>query len=427
VLALLAAPAAMGQPGSATSTTGETGLFTLFTAETLPQGDWSFGLYYNNWDRVFEFDDNFDLDWHQVNASLGWGITDRFELAVSLPYLNLDPDFDGALGGFGDDDSESGIGNVRVGGKWRLSGVRPDGGTAIHAFVEAPTGDEEVLAGDTGFGAGFVWSNTNWAFNATFRAPGDIDLGGGQELAVSEEVIVGLGHVTSISDNLDWITELVGTVPVDSDEAIFQESVDLATGGRLWFGETGNWAFNFGLRTDLLQLGDTDRYCPIGGLLGLTYFPRFVEEPPPAPPPPPPPPPVVPPPPPPEPAPVLPQPAPEPPREERVTVQFDANSARLTNIAKAKLDEVALKMKEDPDITALVVGYTDSQGSTAANQTMSERRAQAVKDYLVSRHGIDPSRIQTEGRGSADPVASNDTAEGRAQNRRAVVILTIPP
>jgi hypothetical protein len=91
----------MGQPGSATSTTGETGLFTIFTAETLPQGDWSFGLYYNNWDRVFEFDDNFDLDWNQVNASLGWGITDRFELAVSLPYLNLDPDFDGALGGFG--------------------------------------------------------------------------------------------------------------------------------------------------------------------------------------------------------------------------------------------------------------------------------------------------------------------------------------
>jgi outer membrane protein OmpA-like peptidoglycan-associated protein len=108
-------------------------------------------------------------------------------------------------------------------------------------------------------------------------------------------------------------------------------------------------------------------------------------------------------------------------------VQFDANSARLTNIAKAKLDEVALKMKEDTDITALVIGYTDSQGSATANQRMSERRAQAVKDYLVSRHGIDPSRITTEGRGSADPVASNDTAAGRAQNRRAVVILTIPP
>lgn len=105
-------------------------------------------------------------------------------------------------------------------------------------------------------------------------------------------------------------------------------------------------------------------------------------------------------------------------------MQFDANSARLSNIAKAKLDEVALKMKEDPDARALVIGYTDNRGSDAANQRMSERRAQAVKDYLVQRHGIDAARITTEGRGAADPVASNDTAEGRAQNRRAVVIIT---
>jgi len=105
-------------------------------------------------------------------------------------------------------------------------------------------------------------------------------------------------------------------------------------------------------------------------------------------------------------------------------VQFDSNSARLSNIAKAKLDEVALKMKEDPDARALVIGYTDNRGSDAANQRMSERRAQAVKDYLVQRHGIDAARITTEGRGAADPVASNDTAEGRGENRRAVVIIT---
>lgn len=107
-----------------------------------------------------------------------------------------------------------------------------------------------------------------------------------------------------------------------------------------------------------------------------------------------------------------------------MTVQFDSGSARVSNIAKAKLDEVALKMKEEPDARAMVIGYTDDRGSDAANLRMSERRAQAVKDYLVQRHGIDPTRIQIEGRGSADPVASNDTAEGRAQNRRAVVIIT---
>ena len=82
-------------------------------------------------------------------------------------------------------------------------------------------------------------------------------------------------------------------------------------------------------------------------------------------------------------------------------------------------------MKQDPELEARVIGYTDSTGSEATNQRVSEQRAQAVKDYLVQRHAIDAGRITTEGRGPADPVADNATAAGRKQNRRAVVILTI--
>jgi OOP family OmpA-OmpF porin len=95
----------------------------------------------------------------------------------------------------------------------------------------------------------------------------------------------------------------------------------------------------------------------------------------------------------------------------------------VDNRCKATLDEVALRMKSEAEWYALVLGYTDSKGSDAANQTMSEKRAEAVKEYLVTRHGIDPGRVTTEGRGSADPAADNATAEGRAQNRRAVIIL----
>ena len=80
-------------------------------------------------------------------------------------------------------------------------------------------------------------------------------------------------------------------------------------------------------------------------------------------------------------------------------------------------------MKQDPALTAQVVGYSDNSGSDAANQKVSEQRSDAVKQYLISRHGIDASRITTEGRGSAEPVGDNATAEGRRQNRRAVVIL----
>ena len=104
---------------------------------------------------------------------------------------------------------------------------------------------------------------------------------------------------------------------------------------------------------------------------------------------------------------------------------FASGSMRVDNRCKATLDEVALRMKDESDARALVIGYTDSTGSDAANQRISQRRADAVKEYLVTRHGIDPSLITVEGRGSADPVGDNSTAAGRAQNRRAVIRLTI--
>ena len=107
-------------------------------------------------------------------------------------------------------------------------------------------------------------------------------------------------------------------------------------------------------------------------------------------------------------------------------IHFEAGSARLTNIAKAILDEVALRMKQEPSATALVIGYTDDREITGPNQDLDRRRAEAVRDYLVSRHGIDPSRITVEGRGTSDPVGDNTTAEGRLRNRRVVIRLILP-
>jgi outer membrane protein OmpA-like peptidoglycan-associated protein len=89
-----------------------------------------------------------------------------------------------------------------------------------------------------------------------------------------------------------------------------------------------------------------------------------------------------------------------------------------------KIEAIASLLKSHPDARVLVEGYTDSRGSNAANQRLSAERAVAVKQALEQR-GIDGSRIETAGRGSAQAVASNDTAEGRAQNRR--VELTFVP
>lgn len=505
---LLSAGSAMAQGSNhanAPTVTGETGLFSLLSGRTLPRGGFSFGAYYNNWDRVLDDAGETDVDWNRLSASFGYGVTDNFEIVLMVPYEDLDFDIDRAFleDEFGDDDffddSRSGLGNARLGFNWGVVN-EIDRAFSINAWAELPTGDEDVLGGDTGFGVGANYGTGNWVFNLGYRAPGDVDGDDffdpipGQppgfefgDLEISDELIAGVGYAGQVSDQLDWITELVGTFPTDSDEAFYEESVDLTTGGRWWFGTDSDWALSFGLRTDLLQLEDTDEHCPIGGLLGLTFFPglfreeEVVEIPP---------------------VPidymltvdkegpcdgvvtsspagvdcgadcselyaegtvvsltatpeadcrftgwsgdadcsdgtvtmngdrfcvanfaevVAQQPPPPPPErrvEERVCY-FASGSARVDNACKAILDEVALLLRDRPSATGLVIGYSDASGSATANQQVSLQRAENVKNWLVTRHGIDPSRITVEGRGSAD--ASGDAS----RDRRAVIRIEI--
>lgn len=102
-------------------------------------------------------------------------------------------------------------------------------------------------------------------------------------------------------------------------------------------------------------------------------------------------------------------------------VNFDFDKATLRPDGKPVLDEAARILKENPEITVQVRGYTDSIGSEGYNLQLSVRRAETVKNYLVSK-GIAASRLQVKGFGEADPVASNDTADGRAQNRRVELV-----
>jgi OOP family OmpA-OmpF porin len=89
------------------------------------------------------------------------------------------------------------------------------------------------------------------------------------------------------------------------------------------------------------------------------------------------------------------------------------------------LDGIALRMKNDLNSTAVVTGYSDNSGSEESNLAISGKRADAAKEYLVTRHGIDPNRITTAAKGSQEPAYDNATAEGRARNRRAVIVVTL--
>jgi len=99
---------------------------------------------------------------------------------------------------------------------------------------------------------------------------------------------------------------------------------------------------------------------------------------------------------------------------------FDFDKAVLKPEGKAKLDDVASKVQGINLEVVIAVGHTDSIGTDAYNQKLSVRRAEAVKAYLVNK-GIDKSRVYTEGKGEAQPVADNKTKEGRAKNRRVEI------
>ena len=472
-IAALVMTAAVGGTGVADelsiapTTTGESGLFTLFSGDTLEQGRWSTSLWLSNVDRQFDIDglrdDLAGFDQSTVRVSVAYGITDALEAAVSLPYEDIN--LDSRVG-----DDASGLGNLRAGVKFRVLGERDSPTTmAINVFAEPETGDEDVVGrdSDTGFGAGLNWRFNKWVANLGYHDPGND----------SESLLAGIGYVGTVSDRLDWITELSALF---FDNAVLEDSYDLTTGGRIWLGADQTMAFNFGLRTDLNQLSSIDDHCPVGGLLGLAFVPggratRLRSEttvaperpalgPPttatpapgvapgtspgtapgtapgarPAPGSPAPIPPAVAPPgtapapsgtpptpgappatttppsgaspvgsTPPAMAPLAPAPSPA----TVETIDFPPGAARMSNIAKAKLDDVALQLKQDPRLRAYIVGHADRSGSEDANLRLSRERAEFARQYLVSRHGIDASRIVTEGRGSSE--ATGDASADR--------------
>lgn len=107
-------------------------------------------------------------------------------------------------------------------------------------------------------------------------------------------------------------------------------------------------------------------------------------------------------------------------------VKFEFDKATIIPQYYEVLSEMATFIK-DNDARVLIEGHTDSKGSMAYNQRLSERRAQAVKDFMVKGWDLNPQDIHTVGRGETVPVATNDTDEGRQMNRRVIAVAMKPP
>jgi outer membrane protein OmpA-like peptidoglycan-associated protein len=99
-------------------------------------------------------------------------------------------------------------------------------------------------------------------------------------------------------------------------------------------------------------------------------------------------------------------------------ILFDVNSAAIRPESYGSLKDIADVLTENGSVKVKIIGHTDSDGDASLNLTLSKKRAEAVKDALAKTFGIDASRITTDGQGAGQPVASNSTPEGKAQNRR---------
>jgi OOP family OmpA-OmpF porin len=418
---------------------GDIGLFTMPTAHTPGSGQLTLGLY--GWlERLVAGDLPTDPPYESRlynhfagTGSVGYGLTNRWSIFASAGIERYE-----SRGGW-----RGGVVNgiqifdgfvrneprkVRVGTKVSLvSEADSDLALGLYLAGHIPVSNSSIRQDEQGIVADQINSRrADWEWGAAltkgvFTAMGSYTLSGrhDQDIRTSNRFRIGLGVDVPIVPLVHIIAELDRNI-LDGGDYPEEDYSLLYAGARFWLGHSGV-AVSAALNANIDMITQSGwGPAPIGGLVGVTYAPW---------PPPPPPPVVVPPPPPPVVEEVPEAPAPPPPAPAPTTtsdeIYFDAGSARLTNIAKAILDGVALRMRNDLNSTVVITGYSDNVGTEESNLDISRRRADAAREYLVTRHGIDPARITTEGRGSADPAYDNQTEEGRAKNRRALIVVTL--
>jgi len=109
--------------------------------------------------------------------------------------------------------------------------------------------------------------------------------------------------------------------------------------------------------------------------------------------------------------------------DENSGINFDTNKYNINDRSRVTLDKMTRLLVEFPDTNVLIVGHTDSTGSAEYNMTLSQRRAEAVTGYLINNSSLNAGRFVTNWFGETSPIASNETSDGRAHNRRVNIVL----
>jgi outer membrane protein OmpA-like peptidoglycan-associated protein len=103
-------------------------------------------------------------------------------------------------------------------------------------------------------------------------------------------------------------------------------------------------------------------------------------------------------------------------------IYFDTGSDRIRPESTPTLKEIGAMLSEHADLKLVIEGHTDNVGNAASNQALSEKRAAAVRQFLIDNYSVDGARLSAKGLGSTKPVGPNDTPEGRQNNRRVELV-----
>jgi|GEM_PF-760060 len=452
---ILAAPLA-AQVGP--TVTGETGLFQVMTADMLPQGRFSLGLSWGLWNRTAAPvpystplpDDPLRYDVQRFGLSIGYGLLPSWEASISTGFDRYHAssfDWQGLVNGhyrFGDF-THSETDKVRFGTKIRLNSNDPVL-VAIFGGISIPTQSENDVNAigtsradyDLGlsFNFGWVTFQSDYQLNGKIGTPTPTPGSGPTGYDLSNVWTTAVGVAVPVVPNVFKAIGEINRVHYDGGDTQPPDFSEATLGGRFAFGDSGFTASG-AVRINIdrwVKYGSTP--SNIGGLVQVAYMPpaplharpraalpRETEPaPPPATEPVPPPPPAPAPVPAPVPAPTAEPVAPPAARPSTSTtdeILFDAAKSRLTNIAKAILDGVALRLKNNLAATCTISASTDPKEKGGDHAALAKARAQAARDYLMKRHGIDGSRITTEVKGDGDSADAT-------RNRRAVVTVTFP-
>lgn len=437
---------------TAPTLSGATGLIESPNAETVPVGRFSFALS-GSLSALMAGpsltapplpDDPLRYNLGRFGVTLGYGLSPGLEAFLNfgaLKYKANDWAWAGningrdRIGGFDTTETDK----IRVGMKWVLNRRDPVKVAALLG-VAFPTGGgvsepDSFSTGRTDWDFGLSFNYEWFTLSTTYYVNSDYGTPDAYYGTTTVGAAVPNQWTWRAGANLQFIEGVLnGIFEINrnffyggqSNPKAYSEAL---LGGRVGLGkDSGLWATG-ALRINIDEWKYGSDPLPLGGVIQISWTPqpasaaRPVAAPAPreAPatepvPPPPPPAPA------PAPAPVAAEPA-APPAPKPVTtttdeVLFDAGKSRLTNIAKAILDGVALRLKNNLSATCTISGWTDPK-EKGDRMALGRTRAEAAKDYLVKRHGIDAGRISVEARGDGD-------AADATRNRRAVVTVTFP-